>query len=112
MNGLLAKARPGDHPAGETVAFRHSKNRVHHCTVHQAELTGVEWNVDVGEAVKKAIKDMGCPSFEGGLALTFGPCPVRDVDALQPTVHHLADDLRRVLEVCVYDDNGVACGVL
>ena len=110
VNGFLAKADPGHHAAQEAVAFLQGEERVHHLAVHQPEIAGVERDGDVRDAGHEPVECLGCPTFEGGLTLAFGPHAVGDVGAPAPAFQHLGDDLGRVLQVGVDEGDGIAGG--
>ena len=111
---LLAKAGPGHHGAHEAVTLRHGEEGVHHFAVHEPEVAGISRNGDVGEPVEESVEGAGRPALEPRLAVAFGAQAVGDVGAPAPTLQHLDDDLGRVLEVGVDDDDddGIAGSAL
>ena len=109
---LLPKTGPRHHAADETVAFRHGEKGVDHPAVQQPEITGVERNGDVGDAVEEAVERPGPPGLEPRLPLAHGANAVGDVRPSTPAVEHFEDDLGRILQVRVGEDDGVAPGGL
>ena len=82
----------------------------HHATVHQAEVARVERDVDIGDALQQTVEEAGGPEFELGFALAVGTHGIDDFIALAPFFDHARDRLRRVLQIGVHHDHGVALG--
>jgi hypothetical protein len=83
---------------------RHREQRVDDGAVNEAEVAGVDWNVDVRNTMNDAVKERRRPSLEAGLARALLAHPVDDLVARPPLFEHGGDDLGRVLQVGVEDD--------
>ena len=80
--------------------------------VHQAEVAGLDGEVEAREAAEGAVEAARGDALEGGLPQPLLAHGVDDVDALAPALEHLRDHLRRVLQVAVEHHDHVAAGVL
>ena len=73
---------------------------------HEAEVARVERDLDGDHRGEEAIEDLRRDELEERLAGARATSAVDDVVALAPLLEHLDDDLGRVLEVGVHDDDG------
>ena len=111
-DGRLAKADPHRHAAQKARALGHLQQRVQRPAIEQAEVAGVRLEVDLGEFVEQLVEPRGGRELERGLALAPLAHGIHDVRALAPLRDHLADQLRRILQIGVEHRDGVAGRVL
>jgi hypothetical protein len=94
------------------VALLQTIDLVDHSPAHQTKIAGVLGNVDIRDTpdheVRRACNDPPNPR----LVLPRAALREYHIEAVSPLRNHLDDQLRRVLQVHVHDDNGVATGVL
>ena len=88
----------------------HAQEYVRHLAVQQAEIPGVERDRVSAHRGKQAIVAEGGKLFEDRLPLALEPLAVGDVRAVLPGLHKLRDDLRRILQIHVDDDERIATG--
>ncbi len=95
------------------MVFAQALECVDDTPAHQAEVAGVDRDVDRGQPAQAAVEERGARLLEQGLALTARALAVDDVEALlAPQAEHLGDHFRRILEVGVDDDNGLPARVV
>ena len=76
--------------------------------VHQAEVAGLDGEVEAREAAEGAVEAARGDALEGRLPQPLLAHGVDDVDPLAPALEHLRDHLGRVLEVAVEHHDHVA----
>ena len=108
----LREADPDRHPAQEAVALGHRQQRVERLAVHQAEVAGLDGEVEAREAAERAVEAARGDALERGLPQPLLAHGVDDVDPLAPALEHLRDHLGRVLQVAVEHHDHVAGRVL
>ncbi len=111
-DGGLREADPDRHAAQEAVALRHRQQRVERRAVHQPEVAGVVRELDPRDLGEHAVEPARGGDLEARLPRARGAHGVHDVGAAPPRLEHLADQLRRVLEVAVDHHHDVAARVL
>ena len=107
----LPKANERTQAAHEPHTLRQSLHGVDDATIHEAEIAGVERNVDVGNRTQQAIEDAIRDCLERV------PCAAPahredDVASLAPQTDEIGDDLRWILQVAVHDDDGSTLRVI
>jgi hypothetical protein len=107
----LAKAGPRAQPAHEPVALAHAHHDVGHAAIHQAEVAAVERNVEPRQHPQQPVEQLIGDALDPGL-LTRAAHRVDHVPPLAPHPDELGHQLRRILQVAVHDDHGVARRVL
>jgi len=91
----------------EAVALRHRAERLDDAPVGESEVAGRRGNVDVRELAQEAVVETGRVPLEPALG-PVGHDAVDDVVALAPPLGELRQQLGRMLEVAVHDDDRVA----
>ncbi len=104
----LGIADPAGHAAEEALALGHAAEGVDDAAIDEAEVAGVEGNLDVGEAVDGEVEEAGGPELEGGFAFAGIAYAVDDLGAALPEGDHFGDELGGILEVGIDDDGGAA----
>ena len=104
----LAEADEADESAQEAMGLVERDDVVDHAAGHQAEVAGVRRDVDLGDAVDDLVAQRGDNPLGQRLALARAALGVDHVEALAPEPHHVGDQLRRVLQVTVDHDRGLA----
>src|SRR4051794_20948730 len=85
---------------------------VDYLAVDQAEVTDVQRHRDLAKPVEKPVEEPGADYLEAGLTEPAHPLAVDHLMAFPPPCYHLSDQLRRILQIGVDDDHGVAGGML
>ena len=104
----LPEAGPRAHGAQQAVALRHGEQGVDYAAVQQAEVAGVEWNIDIRQAVDDAVEKLCRPELEARFTRAVHAHAVDHMRARLPRLHHGGDDFRRVLKIGVDDDHSAA----
>ena len=79
---------------------------------HETEVAGVRRDLDLGDAGDDPVAERRDDALGQRLALARPALRIDDVVALAPAADELRDQLRRILEVAVDHDDGVAGGGL
>ena len=111
-NGHLAEAGPAHEPTHEPVALRHRSQRLDYATVHQPEVAGVERDARLGEAIEQPVERVRRRELEWRLTVARHALAIRDVVALAPPLHHLRNDIGRILQIRVDEHHRIASRVL
>ena len=88
----------------------HLQEYIRHAPVDEAEVAGIERNRVGAHPVEQAVIHAGGELFEQRFALTLQALSIDDIRAPLPLLHHLRNQLRRVLQVDVDDDERAAAG--
>ena len=104
----LLAADPRHHAADEAMALGHRQQDVEHAPRHQAEVAGIERDVDVGHAADQAVEGGGGGALEQALAVALAALAVDHVGALIHQRHHVGQQLGRILQVGVDDQDALA----
>ncbi len=75
--------------------------------VHQPEVAGINRDIDIGDSVDDAVKQLGREELEPAFALARGTDGVDNLKASLPALDHFEDQFGRVLQVGVNQDDGV-----
>ena len=108
VQGHLAKADPAHHAADEAMPLRHAVELVERPAAHEPEVAGIDGDLDVDEAVEQPIEQDRGELLERRLAAALAALPVDDVRALVHQLHHAGEELWRVLQVRVDDQDALA----
>ncbi len=108
----LPEADPRDHRPHKAVPLAHPLEGLERVAVEQAEVPGLHRDDDVGERLDDAVEQPRGEELEPRLAFAFGAHGVDHLVAFAPLGDQIGDDLRRVLQVGVDDDDGVAARVI
>ena len=106
----LVAADPAHHAAQEALALGHCQQRVDHPPAHETKVTGVLGDRHVGEAREQAVEARGGSLLEPGLAVARGAPAVDHVGTLIHPLHHAGEQLRRILQVRIYQHDALAAG--
>ena len=105
----LPEADPGDHAANEARLLGKAQQRVERAPAHQAEIAGIERDLDLGQLRQQPVEDLGRAPLERGLAGARAPDRIDHVGLLPlHFLDHLRQQLRRVLKVGVDDQDPLA----
>src|SRR5205823_12924942 len=101
---------PAQQPKDDPMELAEVNERVDRAPAHEPEIAGVTRGARLSDPLQEAIKRLRRPALEQ--RLTFSPFAhgIHDIGALLPGVDQLEDDFRRILEVGVERDDGVARG--
>lgn len=92
----------------ETVLFAELADGRDRALAHQTKIAGVGGDVDVTHLPHQAIEAVGRGFLQEGFALPGPPGRVDDIETLLPLVNQGGDQFRRILQIGVDDDDGVA----
>jgi hypothetical protein len=101
----LVETYPAADPSDEPIALGHRGEQIDNPAVHDAEIAGVQRDVNIRDALDQAIK----ASVRGTVQEPFLAMLANRKDhvvSLLPLRNKLRHDLRRVLEIAVHHDNG------
>ncbi len=104
----LLEADPRGHPAKEAVVLAHLVHDIDDLAVKQAEVPGIQRDFDVRDFIDQTVEHRRGFLLEPAFAVTFFPNRVNDFVALFPFLNQLQDHFRRVLQVRVDNDSGIA----
>ena len=104
----LPAADPGHHPANEAVALRHGEQQVEDAPRDQPEVTGVGRDLHVGQAADQAIEGRRGGALEQALPVALATLAVDHVCSLVDHLHHVDQQLGRILQVGVDDQDALA----
>src|SRR3954454_22776072 len=101
----LPKAQPRDHASYKTILLRHAAQCLQDLAVNQPEVADVCWNRDRGHSPEQLVEQIRAGALECTLTRARQAAGVDDLEALLPFCDHLADDLRRILQIGVHHDD-------
>ena len=90
------------------MPLRHCLQHIHDFAIHQSEIARIHRDTHIGNAIDQPIEQRRAESLEPALALTFCPDGVHDLVAILPLLRQFGYGFRRILQVRVDDDHGVA----
>src|SRR5215471_14686984 len=85
---------------------------VQSATAQQAEITGVARHGCRHRPFEQAIEQRRSASFQEALTLARGPLRINDLITFLPALDEFWNELRRVLKVCVDDDDRISVRVI
>ncbi len=94
------------------MTLTHGLEHIHDLAIHQAEIARIERDFDIRDAVNQAIKDRRSELLEPGFALSFSAHSVDDLVTFFPLFRQFQDDFRRILQVSINDDDGIATRIV
>ena len=97
-------------PRQEAMVFPHAAQSVETASRDEAEIARVLREVRMDERTHEPIEGPGGKELEPGFARAVVALAVDDVVSFEILGQHLVDDLQRVLEIGVHQDDGVAGG--
>jgi len=101
----------GDEHAEDAVALGQGVEPADHPGRDQPEVADVLGNMHLArQAVDGLVEAPGCPALEKRVVPSRGTPRVDDVEAALPLRQQIGDEFRRVLQVGVHDDDGIAVG--
>ena len=112
LHRFLPEAHPDRETTHEAVVLAHRHQRVHNAPIEQAKVARVAWDLDGRDTRDQPIERRGGQQLETGLARAPGTLGVDHLDAGLPTRNQLRDNLGRILQIGVHDDDGVATSVV
>ena len=95
----LLIADPGGHPPQEAVLFAHAAHDVDDLSIQEAEVAGVERDIDVGNPVDHPVKKRSGSLLEPGFAVPFAANGVDDFVPFPPFRDQLQNRFRRILKI-------------
>src|SRR5437764_5478317 len=101
---------PAHHPADVPMDLAEVIERVDRAPAHEPEIAGVTRGARLSDPLQEAIECLGRPALEQRLAFSPFAHGIHDIGALLPGVDEIGHDFRRILEVGVERDDGVARG--
>jgi hypothetical protein len=107
----LPEPGPAAQPAQEARPLRQRDQHVDHAPVEQAEVAGVERDVDLRRAPQQPVEERVRAAQQQPL-LPVPPHAVDDVEAGAPAGEHLRQELGRVLQVAVEQRDDLAARLL
>src|SRR5688572_32837777 len=78
------------------MPLAHLFQHIDHLAIHQAEITSVERNLDVCDAINHAIEQGGSPQLEPRFTFTLRTHGKYNIIALAPLLCHFEDKFRRI----------------
>ena len=112
VHAHLVVADPGEHAPEVAMSLRHGQHGVDHLPVDQAEVAGVDGDVDLAHRAEQPVEPPRGGQLRAALALARLTDPVDHLVAGSPLLGHLRHDLGGVLEVGVHDDHRLTPRVL
>ena len=107
----LRKAEPTDHSAHVTIPLGHGQECVYHLAIQKTEVTGIQRDSGVGQAIDQPVENLGGPQFESGLTIALRADTVNHFVSFLPFLEEFHDHFRRILQIGIDDDDRVASGV-
>lgn len=111
-HGPLLEADPRDEPADEARILAALAEGQHDAAIHESEVARVARDGHVGEPREQAIEEPSGEPLHRGLAGSMAALRIGHVNAVTPRGDKIADHLRRVLQVGVDEDDGIALGAV
>src|ERR671919_2684301 len=106
----LPESDPAEHAAQITVRLAHRAHGVERSPVDESEVSGSDPDVDVGQPPEETVEGFRRPVLGATLAVALLHHRVDDLVPFAPPGEELRDHFRRMLEVAVHGDNGIAAG--
>ncbi len=104
----IAIADPGIEPLGETGPFGKRIQRIDYGPVEQPEIADIALDGNVGGSVVELVEQPGSRALEPGILAPAGAYAVDDLGAFEPGINHGGNDFRRILQVHVHRNHGIA----
>ena len=76
-------------------------------TTHQTKISRILRDVDVDHPAEQTVKQVSGGFFERSLAFALDALTVNNVSALVHQTHHVGQELRRILQVGIQDENPI-----
>ena len=108
----LFEADDGDHAAQEAVGLLELHDFEDDSPGHEPEVAGIGRDLHVGDFVDHLVAAAGDELLDPRFAGAGAALRQDDVVALPPLFDHLMDELGRVLQIDVHDDDGVAARIV
>jgi len=87
--------------------LRHVPQRHHHPPIHQAEIARIQRDFNLGNPVDQPVEKPRRLHLEPAFAFPLLPDCINDVISFFPSLNHLGDDLRWILQIRVDKDDGL-----
>ncbi len=112
LDGDLLETDPTAQPTHKAALFAQPAHRQNHSAVHQAEVTGVERDVHIGDIADQAVEGRRRPQLEFCLTLALGAHCIGDIVPFAPLFDHAQQHLGRILQIGVHHDHSIAIGIV
>src|SRR4051794_37651231 len=101
----LPKTQPRDHAPYKTILLRHAAQYIQDLAINKAKVADICWNRDGGHSPEQLVEQIRAGALEYTLTRARQAAGVDNLEPFLPFCDHLADDLRRILQIGVHDDD-------
>lgn len=91
-----------------SVLLGHRIQHVESAPAHQPEIAGIERNLDFDQSIEHPVEEAGRSCLEPGLAVAHCALAVHDVGAVIHHPHHLRQQLGRILQIRIDNEDALA----
>ena len=109
--GLL-EADPGEQSFHKTGTLRQTLQGIHCRTRQQTEIARVTRDGYLRHIFQHAVESSGGDAFQPAFTLACAPRGVNHVVTLTPFRNQIGNEFRRILQICIYRDDGLAARMI